>query len=73
LQAILSSLRAFAAAGLRPRTPLAKAVVLVLCIKLIGVLVMQLIAVNYQPAVDASAMAHAIGVALSAPTHALPR
>ena len=37
MRAIVSSLAAFLAAGLRPRTPLAKAIVLVLVIKLIGI------------------------------------
>jgi hypothetical protein len=36
-RAILASLAAFLTAGIRPRTPLAKAIVLVLVIKLIGI------------------------------------
>jgi hypothetical protein len=69
LRAILSSLGAFAAAGLRPRTPLAKAIVLVLLIKLIGVTAMRvyLTADNVEPAVDAATMARVIGVAAPMP------
>ncbi|HTZ03994.1 MAG TPA: hypothetical protein VMC05_16795 [Xanthobacteraceae bacterium] len=65
MRAILASLGAFAAAGLRPRTPLAKAIVLILLIKLIGVTAMRvyLAADNVEPAVDAATMARVIGVA----------
>ena len=65
MRAILASLGAFAAAGLRPRTPLAKAIVLILLIKLIGVTAMRvyLAADNVEPAVDAATMAQVIGVA----------
>ena len=65
VRAILASLGAFAAAGLRPRTPLAKAIMLILLIKLIGVTAMRvyLAADNVEPAVDAATMARVIGVA----------
>jgi hypothetical protein len=65
LRAILASLRAFAAAGLRPRTPLAKAIMLVLLIKLVGVTAMRiyLTAEDIAPAVNAATMARVIGVA----------
>jgi hypothetical protein len=65
LRAILASLCAFAAAGLRPRTPLAKAIMLVLLIKLIGVTAMRiyLTAASVEPAVDAATMARVLGVA----------
>ncbi len=68
MRAILASLGAFAAAGLRPRTALAKAIVLVLLIKLIGVTAMRiyLSAENVEPAVDAATMARVIGVATPA-------
>jgi hypothetical protein len=67
LRAILSSLGAFAAAGLRPRTPLAKAIVLVLVIKLIGVIAVRIyMATDSAPAVDANAMARMIGVSPAA-------
>lgn len=65
MRGILASLGAFAAAGLRPRTPLAKAIMLVLLIKLIGVAAMRifLIADGVNQAVDAATMARIIGVA----------
>lgn len=62
--AILSSLAAFIAAGARPRTPLAKAIVLVLVIKLIGIAGMKVFMFpeGAQPVVDANAMARVVGV-----------
>ena len=64
LRAILSSLTAFLAAGLRPRTPLAKAIVFVLVIKLIGIAGIKLFMFpdDAQPVVDANAMARVLGV-----------
>jgi hypothetical protein len=69
LRAIVSSFAAFLAAGLRPRTPLAKAIVLVLVIKLIGLAGMKVFMFpdGAQPVVDANAMARVVGVT------ALPR
>lgn len=69
MRAILASLGTFAAAGLRPRTPLAKAIVLILLIKLIGVTAMRvyLTAENVEPAVDATTMARVIGIAVPRP------
>lgn len=66
MRAVLASLGAFAAAGLRPRTPLAKAIMLILLIKLIGVTAMRvyLTAENVEPAVDAATMARVIGIAV---------
>ena len=63
MSAILSSLTAFLAAGVRPRTPLAKAIVLVLVIKLIGIAGMKVFMFpdSAQPVVDATAMARVIG------------
>jgi hypothetical protein len=68
-------LSAFAAAGLRPRTLMAKAVVLVLLIKLIGVTAMQiyLVADDAKPAVDAGRMARVLGVATPAQTQSPSR
>jgi hypothetical protein len=67
LRAILSSLGAFAAAGLRPRTPLAKAIVLVLVVKLIGITAVRIyMATDSAAAVDANAMARMIGVSPAA-------
>lgn len=65
MRAILASLAAFAAAGLRPRTVLAKAIVVVLLIKLVGVTAMRiyLTADHAVPAVDAATMARVIGIA----------
>ena len=55
---------AFLAAGLWPRTPLAKAIVFVLVIKLIGIAGIKSFGFSdsAQPRVDATAMARAIGV-----------
>ncbi len=67
LSAILSSLCEFLAAGLRPRTHLAKAIVLVLVIKLIGLTGMSLwMLARGQPAIDAAAMGRLL--AASPPT-----
>jgi hypothetical protein len=64
LSAILSSLRAFVAAALRPRTALARAIAVVLIIKLIGIVGMKVFMFpdNAKPAVDASMMARVLGV-----------
>lgn len=63
MRGIFASLGAFAAAGLWPRTPLAKAIVLVLFVKLIGVTAMHiyLTAGNVEPVVDAAVMERVIG------------
>jgi hypothetical protein len=63
LGAILSSLAAFIAAGAKPRTPLAKAIVLVLLIKLIAIAGIKVFMFpeSTQLVVDATAMARAIG------------
>jgi hypothetical protein len=69
LRAILASLGEFAVAGLRPRTPLAKAIVLVLVLKLIGVTGMKLLLFpdSAQPTVSAVTMARVLGVSAPAP------
>jgi hypothetical protein len=69
LSAILSSLTAFLAAGARPPTPLAKAIVLVLVLKFIGIAGIKVFMFpdSAQPVVDATAMAHAIGPSTSLP------
>lgn len=69
MRGILASLAAFAAAGLRPRTPLAKAIMLVLLIKLVGVTAMRvyLTAGDAVPAVNAATMARVIGIAAPKP------
>jgi hypothetical protein len=64
LRAIVSSLAAFLAAGLRPRTPLAKAIVFVLVIKLIGIAGMKVFMFpdSAQPVADANAVARIVGL-----------
>ena len=64
MNAILSSLAAYFAAGLRPRTVLAKAIVLVLVIKLIGLVGIKtfLFPESSQPVVSADTMARRIGI-----------
>ena len=64
MRAIFSSLGAFVAAGLWPRTPLAKAIVFVLAIKLVavGAVRVYLATDGARPPVDAAAMARVIGV-----------
>jgi hypothetical protein len=68
LRAIASSLAAFLASGLRPRTPLAKAIVLVLVLKLVGIAGMKVFMFpdSAQPIVDANAMARVVGVSAPA-------
>jgi len=63
LSAVLSSLIAFLAAAWRPPTPLARAIVIVLAIKLIGIAGIKVFMFpdSAQPDVDATAMARAIG------------
>jgi hypothetical protein len=62
---VLASLGAFARAGLRPKTPLAKAIVFVLCLKLAAVVGMRLFMLTGEvPAnVDEAAAARLLGVA----------
>ena len=62
-KAILSSLSAFLAAGVRPPTPLAKAIVLVLVIKLIGIAGIKVLLFpdSATPSVDATTIEHVIG------------
>jgi hypothetical protein len=68
LRAIGSSLAAFLDSGLRPRTPLAKAIVLVLIIKLIGIAGIKVFMFpdSAQPVIDANAMARVVGVPATA-------
>jgi hypothetical protein len=67
LKAILSSLGAFLAAALRPQTPLAKAIVAVLVIKLIAVAGIGafMLAGGGQAPVGAEAMARLLGPSIS--------
>jgi hypothetical protein len=63
LRAIFSSLTAFVSAGVRPATPLAKAIVLVLILKLIGIAGIKVFMFpdNAQPVADAAAVARLVG------------
>jgi hypothetical protein len=63
LSAILSSLAAFVAAGAKPPTPLARAIVVVLILKLIGISGIKLFMFpdSAQPVIDAAAMTRALG------------
>ena len=63
MRAILSSMGAFLAAGLWPRTPLARAIVFVLVIKLIGIAGIKAFGFpdGAQPPVDANTMARVLG------------
>ena len=63
LRAIFSSLMAFVSVGIRPATPLAKAIMLVLVLKLIGIASIKLFMFpdNAQPAADAAAIARLVG------------
>jgi hypothetical protein len=69
LTAIYFSLADFVVAAVRPRTPLAKAIMLVLVIKLIGIVGIRILMFpdSAQPAVSATAMAHVLGVSVPAP------
>jgi len=63
LRAIFSSLALFASAGVRPATPLARAIVLVLILKLIGIAGIKVFMFpdNAQPVADAAAVARLVG------------
>jgi hypothetical protein len=67
LKAILSSLADFLVAAVRPRTPLAKSIVLVLVIKLIAIMGIGafLLASGSRVAVDSIAMFRIIGTSAS--------
>ena len=67
MRAILASLIAFVRAGMRPRTPLAKAIVLVLILKLIGIAGIKVFMFpdSAQPVVNGTAMARAMGLPTS--------
>jgi hypothetical protein len=63
LNAITSSLAAFVAAGVRPRTPLAKAIMLVLTLKLLAMAGASifLFSANERPIVDPAGVSRLIG------------
>ena len=63
LNAVISSLAAFLAAGVRPPTPLAKAIMLVLTLKLLAITAASifLFSINERPTVDSDAVSRLIG------------
>jgi hypothetical protein len=67
LGAIFSSLAAFAAAAARPPTPLARAIVVVLFVKLLAIISIKLLMFpdNARPVSDANAVARIVGPAAS--------
>jgi len=67
LNAVLSSLAAYLAAGVRPPTPLAKAIVLVLVVKLIAIAGagVFLFSSSGRPVVDSNAVSRLIGPLVS--------
>jgi hypothetical protein len=67
MKPILSSLADFIMAGLRPRTPLAKAIMVALAVKLVIIVSMKvfLFSGDAQPAVDDATMRRLIGPATS--------
>jgi hypothetical protein len=67
LREIFASLIAFVCAGIRPRTPLAKAIVLVLILKLVGIAGIKVFMFpdSAQPVVDGTTMARAMGLPTS--------
>ena len=62
MRAVLLSLASFIAAGVRPQTPLAKAIVVILAVKLIGILAIKgfLFPDSAKPVADAAAIARVI-------------
>ena len=60
---VLASLAAFIGAGLRPQSPLARAIVVVLAIKLVAVVTMMIAQSFVLPhtAADAAAISHLLG------------
>ena len=67
LSAIFSTLGAFVAAGVRPQTALARAIVFVLVLKLIGIVAIKLIMFpdSARPAIDAAAIERAVAPSVS--------
>ena len=62
LNAVISSLAAFLAAGVRPPTPLAKAIMLVLTLKLLAIAAASIfLSINEGPTVDPGAVSRLIG------------
>ncbi len=70
MNAIVSTLGAFFAAGVRPQTPLARSIMLVLVIKLIAIAGIGafMLSGGRRPAVDPGAVSHLIGPSVSQPS-----
>ena len=68
-RAVLLSLADFAKAGLRPRTTLARAIVLALAIKLVVIVSMKVFwfSGDVRPAIDAATMSRLVGPSAHAP------
>jgi hypothetical protein len=69
MRSVLSALADFIAAGLRPRTPLAKAITVALAVKIVVIVSMKifLFSGDFRPEVDESVMDRVIGP--GAPAH----
>ncbi len=69
MKAVLRSLADFMMAGLRPRTPLAKAIAVALAIKLVAVVSMKVFwfSGDARPAVDEATMSRVIGPVAPSP------
>jgi hypothetical protein len=67
LSAIFSSLAAFVAAGVRPQTALARAIVLVLILKLVGLVAIKLVMFpdSARPAIDPAVVERVFGPSVS--------
>jgi hypothetical protein len=67
LSAIFSSLAAFVAAGVRPQTALARAIMFVLVLKLIGIVAIKLVMFpdSARPAIDAAAVERVVAPSVS--------
>ncbi|HSV24479.1 MAG TPA: hypothetical protein VLJ17_15810 [Xanthobacteraceae bacterium] len=69
MRGVLSSLIAFLAAGARPRTSFAKAIVIVLAIKLVGIAGIKIFMFpqSAQPTINAATMERMIGLSVRLP------
>ncbi len=69
MKAVLVTLADFFCAGLRPQTPLARAIVLALAVKLFAIVVIWLafFSGDARPLADATTIAHLIGPSASPP------
>ena len=67
MSAIFSSLAAFVAAGVRPQTALARAIVLVLILKLVGIVAIKIVMFpdSARPTIDAATVERVFGPSAS--------